>query len=167
VEELIIERFNGKEVYRISEAKLRCMKENGYLETVIEVKTDAVIQGLEDTTSLNARPTAEIIFKVIGEDLKIFDNYKTYIPHGFSHELQEYLTTFCYASHQMMNDNRIRLSFDGKKHFINWTSKIMDVNYYDGSVTDAKVTINSSLIIEESTWTCIKDLKLVIASNEV
>jgi len=134
-DELILERFCGREIHPITRATWNLYRDEQLACPTLCIQVDAG-EGTtlsEDTASLGARPTWEI--NVVSSTLSALRaGLQLAVPLGYNEEQGGYVTNLYYCSHEQTDNNTIEIiAIEGSRLRVRMTGDTIDVNYYDGS----------------------------------
>jgi hypothetical protein len=148
---LEIHRFNGTEFFHIESAKFFTVCCGDELMLWFEIETSNIdFKTCSDTLKYPARPKAELGIRV--QDF----NTQDFVGREFHHDGTKdddddsCNSLFYYYNHQPMRNNHLTvLSNSSPEIFrIRWTASTQDVNYYDGSKTDAMIKIECDFMLK-------------------
>lgn len=149
---LTLHRFNGDEIFSVSEATILYFCDEQGATVQFEVKTDAEpVKTLPDTKDLRGH-----VYGVWQLSLPSFNPGELVgktlsIQQGYDEKSEEYLAIFYYVDHQPIDNNEIRiLSRDEDLFRVQITGQVPDINYYDGSKPPTKVVIDASFTLSQS-----------------
>jgi hypothetical protein len=149
---LTLHRFNGEEIYNVSEAVIRYFVGEDGVCVDFQVKTDQEpVQTLPDTQELQGWPNGEwqlFMPEFDPDDLvgRVFS-----IPQGYDEQDEEYRTNFYYVEHEPIDDNQITvLGREGERFRVRLTGAVPDVNYYDGSKPPTRVEVEARFSLTKS-----------------
>ncbi len=149
---LTLHRFNGDEIFNVSDATLSYFVAEDHATLQFDVKTeDKPIQTLPDTEELNAWPngTWQLTVPVLDFDEMVGKIFS--IPQGYDEEAEEYLAIFYYVEHEAVDNSEIVITGRDKNEFqATITSTVPDVNYYDGSKPATKIVIQANFTLLKS-----------------
>ena len=149
---LTLHRFNGDEVFNVSEAEIRYFVEENHVIVDFQVNTDdKPLKTLPDTESLNGWPNGAWQLSVPSFDPDNLVGKTFSIPQGYDEETEDYLTNFYYVEHETIDDNEIVvLGREGEKFQCQIKGKVTDVNYYDGSKPRTEVVILANFSLSKA-----------------
>ncbi len=149
---LTLHRFNGDEIYNVSEATIRYFIQGDCICLDFIVRTEKKpVQTLPDTQELHGWPNGEWQIRVPVFDLKNWVGRTFSIPQGYDEEREEYVTNFYYLEHEAIDENLITiLEREEERLWVQITGMITDVNYSDGSKPPTQVEIKASFSMAES-----------------
>jgi hypothetical protein len=149
---LTLHRFNGDEIYNVSEATIRYFVRGDCVHMDFRVNTeDKPVQTLPDTEELHVRPNGQwqTVVPIFG--LKDWNGRTFSIPQGYDEESAEYLTNLYYVEHETIDENQISvLEHEGERLLVQITGMMPDVNYYDDSKPPTQVEIIANFSIAQS-----------------
>lgn len=148
---LTLHRFNGDEIYNVSQADILYFvgDEGVCLDFTVKTSEDPV-QTLPDTRELRGRPNGQWQLIVPEFDPGDFVGREFLIPLGYD-EQEEYWTNFYYVEHEPLDDNRITvLGREGDRFRVRISGSVVDVNYYDGSKPPTQVVVEASFSLTQS-----------------
>ncbi|WP_050183757.1 hypothetical protein [Domibacillus robiginosus] len=147
-----LNRFNGVEKYRISEANMYAVKKDeNEIMVWLEVETEREpLQPLPDTADCGMNPSAEVTVYVGRFHLKNFGEQEFVISKGYDKNRKDWTARLYYFEHQDVDRNTLKLTYKGNGIFdIHWTGVTTDISYYDGSKPDTRIEIFGECIFEE------------------
>ena len=149
---LTLHRFNGDEVFNVSDATISYFVADSYVTLQFEVHTeDKPVQTLPDTEELNALPNGIWQLTVPAFDPDDLVGKTFAIPQGYDEEAEEYLTNFYYVEHEPIDNNEIVIIGRNKDNFqVTLAGTVSDVNYYDGSKPPTKVVVQAYFTLSKS-----------------
>ena len=149
---LTLHRFNGDEVFNVSDATISYFVAESHATLQFDVNTEAKpVQTLPDTEELNAWPNGAWQLTVPAFDPDDLVGKTFSIPFGYDEAAEEYLTNFYYVEHEPIDNNEIVITGRDKDDFqITITGIVPDVNYYDGSKAATKIAIQANFSLSKS-----------------
>jgi hypothetical protein len=139
-----LSRFCGEELYPIVEAKWYIHKDEDGNELWLEIYADYGTVLSEDTESLSAEPHWELTY--CAENLSEKDltaGFKIEIPDG-DEDVTNNVSNFYYCEYEPTRNNTIEiLDVNENKLLLRITGEVTDINYYDGSKPDNKITVET------------------------
>ena len=149
---LTLHRFNGDEIFHVSDATLSYFVADTHVVLQFEVNTEnEPVQTLPDTEELNGWPNGTWQLTVPSFDPDDLVGKTFSIPLGYDEEGEEYLTNFYYVEHETIDNNEIAVTGrDKDKLQVTVTGTVLDVNYYDGSKPTTKVIVQASFTLSRS-----------------
>ena len=149
---LTLHRFNGDEVFNVSDADIRYFVGESGVVVNFEVKTeDNPVKTLPDTEELNGWPNGTWQLSVSAFDPSDLVGRTFLIPDGYDEEAEEYRTNFYYVEHEPINDNMIVFAGREWDRFqVQITGTVTDVNHYDGSKPATKVVVQAKFSLARS-----------------
>jgi hypothetical protein len=148
----ILNRFNGREKFNISEAKIYAVKNSeNKIMLWLEVETDEEpIQSVPDTADLKMNPSGEITVFLDNLNLNKFREREFFISKGCDETRNDLLARVYYFEHQEVNNNSLKLKYKGDGIFdIHWSGVTTDISYYDGSKPDTIIEVIGEFTFEE------------------
>lgn len=145
--ELRMDRFNGRETYRITWARWNLYEDEsaGWMNLWLEVWCGEAIAQAEDTAYLGGSPSWELNF--IGEelsDLALVPGFRQEIPRGYDKTREGWITNFHFCEHDGSDANTLAvLDRDGDRLLLRLTGEVIDVNYYDDSKPRSKLLVET------------------------
>ncbi len=139
MDQLILKRFNGTEIFAVESTEFT-HDEEGY-SFQVDCKAGLLSAPLEDSGT-DRSPRLEITFPVEnGAPMDVDDVMELTEDED---EIGEY-TNFYYYSHQPLFDVCVHILEKTESAYrVEITAKTQDVNYYDGSKPDAEITVQAS-----------------------
>ena len=137
-----IHRFNGVEIFRVSDALIMVYKDEDGVYVVnfeAETKGDAIAT-LPDTQGLNGCPNAEVSVKIpeFHPDTMAGCDFAPLCDNDMDG------ARFYYVEHDILRQARITvLRQAGKRFHVRMSGMATDVNHYDGSKPDARIEIDA------------------------
>ena len=149
---LTLHRFNGDEVFNVSDAAISYFVAESSVVVHFEVNTeDKPVKTLPDTKELNGWPNGAWQLSLPSFDPGDLVGKTFLIPQGYDEKAEEYLTNFYYVEHETIDNNEIVINGrDGDKYQVQITGTTMDMNFYDGSKPAAKVVVLASFSLSRS-----------------
>lgn len=147
-----LNRFNGIEKYKISEAKIFAIKNNeNEIMVWLEVETEQEpIQSLPDTANCKMNPNGEITIYMDNLNLENFGEQEFTISKGYDEGRNDLVAGIYYFEHQDVNGNILKIKYKGHGIFyIHWTGVTTDISYYDESKPDTTIEVSGECIFEE------------------
>jgi hypothetical protein len=144
---LILERFNGIEIYPIelAEWNLYRDKTSGMMNLWISLVAGRAIKQQEDTVDLSAQPNWEL--NLVEPELlenAIEPGFTATIPEAYDESRNGWITCFYYCSHEGTDRNTIELmELNGDRVRLRLAGETIDVNYYDGSKPATKLSVDA------------------------
>jgi hypothetical protein len=144
---LILERFNGIEIYPIelAEWNLYRDKDSGMMNLWISLAAGRATEQQEDTVDLYAQPNWELnlVEPELSEDA-IEPGFIATIPEAYDESRNGWITCFYYCSHEGTDRNTIEMmEINGDRVRWRLTGETIDVNYYDGSKPATKLSVDT------------------------
>jgi hypothetical protein len=141
---LVLERFNGIEIYpvELAEWNLYKDKENGRMNLWIALSAGGAIKQQKDTEPLHAEPNWELnlVEQSLPEKL-IKPGFTAVIPESYDESRDGWITNFYYCEHEGTDKNTIEVvEVDGNRVRFRLFGETIDVNYYDGSKPATKLS---------------------------
>lgn len=142
---LTLHRFNGDEIFHVSEATVLYFIRNGYATLHFEVTAQQEpVKTLPDTESLHARPSGAWQLIVPSFDPIDFVGKTFSIPEGYDVQADEYVTNFYYVEHDAVDNADLAvLGREGERFHIRITGTVTDVNFYDGSKPPTRIVLEA------------------------
>ena len=142
---LTLHRFNGDEVFGLSEATIRASPDGDDVLLNLAVNThQCPIKTLPDTEELRAWPNAEVTVRVPRAQLASLVGRRFSVPKAWDEAEGDHVSRIYYCEHEDLNENEVEfLELSGDALKVRWTGTTTDVNYYDGSKPDTRVVIES------------------------
>ncbi len=149
---LTLHRFNGDEVFNVSDATISYFVGESDVTVNLEVNTDdQPVKLLPDTEELRGRPNGAWQLNLPTFDPNGLVGKTFSIPQGYDEEAEEYLAIFYYVEHETIDNNEIVINGrDGDRFQVQITGTVPDVNYYDGSKPATKVVVQASFALSQS-----------------
>ncbi|MBX9585299.1 MAG: hypothetical protein K2X87_33755 [Gemmataceae bacterium] len=139
-------RFNGEEVYRLSEARTFTLPEGAdgvRLWFEAESHRPAVTNTCPDAADMGMHPKAEVAVNLPSVDWDALPGRVFVVPAGYDPDRDDYAAMIDYFEHEYLDDNRVEvLGRDGGRLHVRWTATACDVNHYDGSKPRTRVEID-------------------------
>ena len=141
---LKLTRFCGEEIFPIVEAVWYINEEENELNSLwLEIHA-GIGTTCEDTNDEEVEPVWQLTYNA--ENLNEKDlqaGYKIEIPDG-DEDVSDNVTNFYYFEHEPTHNNTIEiLGRKDKKLLIRIVGEVTDVNYYDGSKPDNKISVET------------------------
>ncbi len=134
---LVLERFNGFEIYPIKLAEWNLYKDEeiGMMNLWIFLSARQAIVQQEDTEDLNAEPHWEInLVEPNLAESSIKPGFTATISESYNESRSGWITNFYYCEHEGTDKNMIEVvAVDGDRVQFRLSGETVDVNYYDGS----------------------------------
>ena len=149
---LTLHRFNGDEVFNVSDATISYFVAESHIILQFDVKTEDVpVQTLPDTEELNGRPNGAWQLTVSAFDPDDLVGKTFLVPQGYDEDTEEYLAIFYYVEHEAVDNSEIVITGrDKDKYQATIISTVPDVNYYDGSKPATKIVIQAGFTLSRS-----------------
>src|SRR5688572_26387649 len=104
---LRLERFNGVELFAITDARYNIYVDKGSVFGVFRLEAPEAVQTLEDTKILNGSPFWELVWRVpSATPSTLTPGTVIEIPSGYDTEREENITSFYYVTHEASEDNQ-------------------------------------------------------------
>ena len=142
-QELILDRFCGREIHTITSATWNLYRDDELERMTLCIHLEAGPGSTlhEDTKELDAEPWWEL--NLVEEDLSeasLAAGSQWTLPDGYDESRGGSLTNFYYCSHEPSDDNHIEiLAVDGDRLLLRLSGETIDVNFYDGSKDTTKI----------------------------
>ena len=144
LEELLVNRFLGLEVYHIETAEWNLYRddEDGRMNLWVSIDCDRAIKQFEDTEYTNTIPNWEI--NLIEPEIVIAEGFEGTVPEGYDESRGGWITNFYAGSHDGSDKNTVQiLKKDGDRLLIRLTGEIVDPNFYDDSKPRSKLLVET------------------------
>lgn len=140
---LVLERFNGFEIYPIELAEWNLYKDEqiGMMNLWISLSARQAIVQQEDTKDLNAEPhwKLNLVEPNLAES-SITPGFTGTILESYDESRGGWITNFYYCEHEGTDKNTIEVvAVDGDRVQFRLSGETVDVNYYDGSKPTTKL----------------------------
>jgi len=146
-QELILDRFCGREVHPITSATWNLYRDDELERMTLCIHIEAGPGSTlhEDTKELDAEPWWELnVVEADLSDASLTAGSKWTLPDGYDESRGGNLTNFYYCEHESSDDNQIEiLAVDGDRLLIRLTGETIDVNFYDGSKDPTKLLVET------------------------
>ena len=137
-----MDRFCGLEKYRIESATWNLHEYEGRPNLCVFLDSKDAVQQAADTAEL---------FQGLNWELNIVDDsisevalqpgFESVRPRAFDESQGGWITNFYFVSHEGTHTNRVEiLQTKGDELLIRLSGQVPDVNYYDGSKADSKLS---------------------------
>lgn len=127
---LTLHRFNGDEIFNVSDAAIRYFVDENGVTVDFQVSTEnEPVKTLPDTEELDGHPTGawQLLLPTFDPDTLAGKSFS--IPQGYNQD-EEYVTNFYYIEHETIDENEIVfLEREGERYQVRITGNVTDVNY--------------------------------------
>lgn len=145
VGKLTLQRYNGDEIFEIETAVMRIEGRGGRTRLSLEIATHGRVEkSLPDTAGLLSQPGAQIAVPLEGLTVAGLVGKRFSLPQPYDEVTGDYLATFYYVEHEPLEANEVEIVSRKKDRFlVRWQGTAGDVNDYDGSKPDARISIEA------------------------
>lgn len=141
---LVLERFNGREVYPITSAQLFVRKGR----VLLRIETAPAVEQTTPKASTTPKPSADIWLKTAAFDSGTFAGSHHRIPRGEVDD--DFVARLYYFDHQPIDDNDIRVAAaDGGGFAITWSGVVADPDSYAAKTPKARLIIDAVFVAGE------------------
>ncbi len=148
-----LHRFNGDEVFAVSEAKMRYFVGESCVTLDFEVDTEEEPLRVTppDMEGIGDHPNVEWQTCVPTFDPEDFVGKSLQIPKGYDDDREEYVSIIYYYEHQKVDNSQINvIARDADAYRVQITGTTEDLNYYDGSKPPTKIVVDANFTLLKS-----------------
>lgn len=139
LDELLIHRFLGSEIYHIEVAEWNLYnQEAGNMNFWIRLVCDTAIKQFDDTAYTLTIPCWELNLK--GQAFVLEEGFEATIPEGYDGSKGGFIANFCALDLEESDNNTVRIvKKQGDKLLLKLYGEVKDLNFYDGSKPKSKL----------------------------
>ncbi len=149
---LRLTRFNGVELFSVTEARYSIYDDDGTTFVVFRVEAPTPVQLLEDTEELQGSPFWELVWRApAASQVTIAADSVFEIPSGYDDDYEEHVTNFYYCEHEGSDENCIQiLTVSEVSVRARITGITIDVNFYDGSKPPTRLEVETEFARDDT-----------------
>jgi hypothetical protein len=138
---LLLERFNGRELYPITSANLYVRKGR----VLLRLETGPATEQTTPEGSSKAKPSADVWLKVDAFDPAHFAGSHHRVPRGEVD--RDFVARLYYFDHMPIDDNEVHVvARKGNGFHVTWSGVVEDPDVYSGKTPKARLTIDAVFV---------------------